>query len=1095
MPKRQDVKRVLLLGSGPIVIGQAAEFDYAGSQACLSLKEEGIQIVLVNSNPATIMTDPTMADRVYIEPLTLDIVEQVICKEKPDSLLPTLGGQVGLNLAKELHESGVLQRHGVRLLGTPIDAIRQAEDRQMFKDMLRSIDQPVPESVVVTNADDALRFATRHGYPVVVRPAYTLGGTGGGIAYTESELAEIVRRALKMSIIGQALIEKCVSGWKEIEYEVMRDSIGNCITVCNMENLDPMGIHTGDSVVVAPSQTISQDEYQMLRSASLKIISALGIEGGCNVQFALDPESSKYYVIEVNPRVSRSSALASKATGYPIARIAAKIAIGLNLDEITNPITQAGCACFEPALDYVVVKIPRWPFDKFSLGDRRLGTQMKATGEVMAIGRSFESALHKAVCCLEADNKGFYLPGLKERSVQQLLEQVACADDERLFVVAELLRRGVDTKQIRSVSCIDPWFLSRIKSIVLMEQQIAAARPDTGQPLADAQLEAVKRAKRMGFPDSSIASIWGVSEAQVRLLRKHKAHTSYRMVDTCAGEFSALTPYYYSVFGEADEAQQSAGSVIVVGSGPIRIGQGIEFDYSCVRAVQAFRKQGIRTVVINNNPETVSTDFSISDRLYFEPLAVEDVLEVVRKEAPLGIVLQFGGQTAINLARYLHEEGIPVLGTSPDTIDMAEDRQRFEELLAELGISRPAGGTAHSVERACEIACNVGYPVLVRPSYVLGGRAMQVVYNEAALKEYMLSAIKVSPEHPVLIDQYISGVEIEIDAVADGEDTLIPAIMEHVERAGVHSGDSIAFCPSKTLDSDIESEVVSYVSRIAKALSVRGLLNAQFVVRDKKVYVLEVNPRASRTVPFVSKVTGVPLVDIAVAVMCGNTLRSLGYTPGLMPRPTVTGVKVPVFSWAKLTLVDTSLGPEMKSTGEVMGVDTDPNTALYKALLAAGISLDRRGSVLLTVADRDKHECVSIARMLIEARYALVATPGTCAYLREHGLDVQQVPKLDKGDHIVERIVSGEITLVVNTLTGGERPRTDGFRIRRVAVEHGIPCLTSLDTAHALCSVLCSGTSPESVKVLALQDLHLAEGRGHDVAQSCSGGAGHLAGR
>jgi len=1090
MPKRPDVKKVLVLGSGPIVIGQAAEFDYAGSQACLSLREEGVEVVLVNSNPATIMTDPVMADRVYIEPLVPEFIEPVIRKERPTSLLATLGGQVGLNLAVELSESGILDKYGVRLLGTPLDAIQKAEDRQLFKNMLASIAQPCPPSRVITTLESALSFAQETGFPLVVRPAFTLGGTGGGFVLNREQLIEVVTKALRISPISQALVEKSVSGWKEIEYEVMRDSAGNCITVCNMENIDPMGIHTGDSIVVAPSQTLSQDDYQMLRTASLRIIEALGIEGGCNVQFALDPLSADYHVIEVNPRVSRSSALASKATGYPIARIAAKIACGLTMDEITNPITGKSCACFEPALDYVVLKIPRWPFDKFAAGNRELGTQMKATGEVMAIGRTFESALLKAVRSLESDNEGFTMPGLEQWTTEALLYRVKHADDERLFIIAELLRRQIPEREIVGLSSIDPWFVRKIRNIIDLEEALRAAGPPKGRrPKAEA-LSSLARAKRMGFSDRDIARLWGVTDDSVRSLRRQRLEPSYLMVDTCAAEFEAVTPYFYSAYGEPDESllktgtpeDASSGPVVVLGSGPIRIGQGIEFDYCCVRAVKAFRSAGVRTIVVNNNPETVSTDFSISDRLYFEPLDIEDVLEVVRREKPRGVVLQFGGQTAINLAGPLAREGVPILGTSFETIDLAEDRRKFDDLLSRLDIARPPGGSAHSLDEAREVASRVGYPVLVRPSYVLGGRAMQVVYDEKGLGAYMAGAIRVSREHAVLVDKYIQGKEIEVDAVSDGAGVLIPAVLEHVERAGIHSGDSIAFLPAQSLEPQVVQDVASATISIARALGVVGLLNAQFVVSDGHVYVIEVNPRGSRTVPFVSKVTGIPLVDIAVNIMLGQTLASMGYGTGIAPAPPLVGVKVPVFSWAKLGRVDTALGPEMKSTGEVMGVDIDPTKALYKGLRAAGLVVRTSGKALLTVADRDKQELLPVARMLVAAGLAIIATPGTRAFLAACGIDSEEVAKLAVSDAILRKIISSEISLVVNTLTRGEDAMSDGFRIRRTAVEHAIPCITSLDTARALAEVMLASGRWESKEVYAVQDYGRFERSTSDVA-------------
>lgn len=1071
MPRRKDLKKVMVIGSGPIIIGQAAEFDYAGTQACRSLKEEGLEVVLVNSNPATIMTDANMADRVYIEPLTPEFLAEVLKKERPDGLLPTLGGQVGLNLALELSEMGVLAALGVELLGTQLETIKKAEDRELFRTMLQEIGEPVPASVIASNLTEAVRFAREIGYPVVVRPAYTLGGTGGGIARNEEELREIAARGLKHSIISQVLLEQCVAGWKEIEYEVMRDGADNCITICNMENIDPMGIHTGDSIVVAPSQTLSDKEYQLLRTASLKIIRALGVEGGCNIQFALDPKSFQYYVIEVNPRVSRSSALASKATGYPIAKVAAKIAIGLTLDEIRNAVTGKTYACFEPALDYVVVKFPRWPFDKFALADRVLGTQMKSTGEVMAIGRTFEQALLKAVRSLEIGLYGLILPEAAKLSDEVLRGKLAVPHDERLFIVAEALRRGFAVEEIAALSKIDPWFIEKIKGIVAFETEL---QREGAAGLTAARLAA---AKRLGFSDRAIAVLTGQAEIDVRRKREELGVTPvYKMVDTCAAEFEAETPYYYSAYETEDEAPPEPGpKVVVLGSGPIRIGQGIEFDYCSVHCVWALREAGVKAVIINNNPETVSTDFDTADRLYFEPLVPEDVINILKKERPDGVVVQFGGQTAINLAKPVAQAGFKILGTSVEDTDTAEDREKFDRLLERLGIPRPPGGTAFSVNEATAIARRVGFPVLVRPSYVLGGRAMEIVYNQDELVEYMRSAVRVSPEYPVLVDKYIFGKEVEVDAISDGQEVIIPGIMEHVERAGVHSGDSIAVYPPQGLAPATEEKIVAYTIELARALRVKGLLNIQYVVAPNgQPYVLEVNPRASRTVPYLSKITGVPMIRLATQAILGKKLRELGYATGLYRKGRYIGVKVPVFSFAKLLDVDVSLGPEMKSTGEVMGVSADYAAALYKGCVAAGYSFPQAGTVLVTVSDRDKEEVLPIVRELVALGFKIVATAGTAQVLRAAGIPVETVKKLHEGSpNIVDLLREGKIHLVLNTLTRGKMPEREGFRIRRTAVELGVPCITSLDTIRAILTVMKARTAGGFIEVIPLQEYHL----------------------
>jgi carbamoyl-phosphate synthase large subunit len=1055
MPKNTKLKKILVIGSGPIVIGQAAEFDYAGTQACQALKEEGYEVVLINSNPATIMTDTNMADKVYIEPITLEFVSQIIRQERPDGLLPTLGGQTGLNMAVELARAGVLERENVQLLGTQLTAIEKAEDRDLFRDLMRELEQPVPESVIVTTVEEAVDFANEIGYPIIVRPAYTLGGTGGGITNNEEELRETVASGIRYSPINQCLIEKSIAGMKEVEYEVMRDANDNCIVVCNMENLDPVGVHTGDSIVVAPSQTLSDREYQMLRSASLKIIRALNIEGGCNVQFALDPHSYQYYVIEVNPRVSRSSALASKATGYPIAKMAAKIAVGYTLDELVNPVTGQTYACFEPALDYIVSKIPRWPFDKFDQANRRLGTQMKATGEVMAIGRTFEESMHKAIRSLEIGVHRLFLKGTDELSQDVLDHRLARPDDERLFLVAEAFRRGYTVQQINDITKIDWWFLHKLEGMIAFEQELVAAT------LTD---DVFKLAKRKGFTDRAIAEIRTaaglttlVNEADVRVARKSAGIIPvYKMVDTCASEFEATTPYYYSSYEQENEViETEKQKVVVLGSGPIRIGQGIEFDYSTVHAVWAIQKAGYEAVIVNNNPETVSTDFSTSDRLYFEPLFFEDVMNIIEQEQPIGVIVQFGGQTAINLAAPLERAGVKILGTSLASIDAAEDRKKFEAMLRELEIPQPKGSTVTSVDQAVGVAQELGYPVLVRPSYVLGGRAMQIVYSDAELLSYMEYAVQINPEHPVLIDRYMTGQEVEVDAICDGENVLIPGIMEHIERAGVHSGDSIAVYPPQTLSENVKNQVVEITMKIAKKMKVLGMINIQFVVSQEVVYVIEVNPRSSRTVPFLSKVTSIPMANVATRMILGETLPQLGYAEGLWPEDEYVSVKVPVFSFAKLRRVDTTLGPEMKSTGEVMGRDMNYEKALYKGLIGSGMKIPPTGKIIVTVADKDKAEAVGILEGFHRLGYKLVATGGTADALEAAGLRVERVNKLSEGSpNILDLIRTGEAQFVVNTLTKGRKPERDGFRIRREAVENGIVAMTSLDTVAALLKVL-----------------------------------------
>lgn len=1048
MPKLDNLKKILVIGSGPIVIGQAAEFDYAGTQACQALKEEGLEVVLINSNPATIMTDTNMADKVYIEPITPEFVARVIRQEKPDGLLPTLGGQTGLNMAVALAEAGVLEEENVQLLGTNLASIKRAEDRDLFRALMNELGEPIPESTIVSTVEEAVAFAERIGYPIIVRPAYTLGGTGGGICPDEESLRETVASGLKYSPITQCLIEKSIAGMKEIEYEVMRDANDNCIVVCNMENLDPVGVHTGDSIVVAPSQTLSDREYQMLRSSALKIIRALGIEGGCNVQYALDPHSFQYYVIEVNPRVSRSSALASKATGYPIAKMAAKIAIGYTLDELKNPVTGQTYACFEPTIDYVVTKIPRWPFDKFQSANRLLGTQMKATGEVMAIGRTFEESLLKAVRSLEIGTYHLELKGAEQIPQDELLKRLAAADDERLFLVAEALRRGMSVEELHQVSKIDRFFLHKLKKIVKMEENLR----ETGL-----LPEAIFTAKRMGFTDRKIAELVGSSEDDVRRLREENGiKPVYKMVDTCAAEFEAQTPYYYSTYEQEDEYQDTGRKrIIVLGSGPIRIGQGIEFDYATVHAVWAIKEAGYEAIIINNNPETVSTDFNTSDRLYFEPLYLEDVMNVIEKEKPEGVIVQFGGQTAINLADKLAQRGVKILGTSLENIDAAENREKFEALLRSLEIAQPPGKTVTSVEEAIGAAESLGFPVLVRPSYVLGGRAMEIVYNQDELLAYMEQAVKVNPDHPVLIDRYMIGTEAEVDAICDGENVLIPGIMEHIERAGVHSGDSIAVYPPQSLSQEIKDELIDMTTKLALALQIKGLLNIQFVIYKGKPYVIEVNPRSSRTVPFLSKVTGIPMANIATKAILGHSIVSQGFTPGCHPEEEMVSVKVPVFSFAKLRRLDITLGPEMKSTGEVMGRERTLAKALYKGLIAAGMNIPTHGTLLVTVADKDKEEALGIVKRFHNLGFKLMATAGTAQYLEQAGLTITKVHKVSEGTpNLLDYIRTGEVNIVLNTLTKGKTPQRDGFRIRREAVENGSVCLTSLDTAKALLHVL-----------------------------------------
>lgn len=1049
LPKRTDIHKILVIGSGPIIIGQAAEFDYSGTQACQSLREEGFEVVLVNSNPATIMTDTDIADRVYIEPLNVEFVSRIIRKERPDGLLATLGGQTGLNLAVRLHQSGLLDELNVRFLGTSLESIEKAEDREKFRELMIELGEPVPASKTVTNPAEARDFIREIDLPAIIRPAFTLGGTGGGIAATEEEFETITENGLKLSPAHQVLIEKSIAGFKEIEFEVMRDANDGAISVCHMENVDPVGIHTGDSIVAAPCQTLSDRDLQRLRSVSLRIVRALKIEGGCNVQLALDPDSDRYYVIEVNPRVSRSSALASKATGYPIAKVAAKIAAGYHLDEIKNAVTGTTYASFEPALDYVVTKIPRWPFDKFDDAKRTLGTQMKATGEVMAIGRTFEESLLKAVRSLENGSLHLELNEAAEMTPDDLYENIRKTDDRRLFFIAEALRRGAPLDGLYRMTKINRFFLEKIARIVAIED-LLKKRPRDPSALCEA--------KKSGFSDAKIAGCWKMTESAVAAWRKSRGiRPVYKMVDTCAGEFESKTPYYYSTYEEENESAVSdRQSVVVLGSGPIRIGQGVEFDYATVHAVWAIKRQGYEAIMINNNPETVSTDFSVADKLYVEPLTLEDVLHVIELEKPKGVVVQFGGQTAINLAAGLAANGVRILGTSLDAMDQAEDRDRFEQLLLRLDVDRPEGDTAFSTEEALKIAAKLGYPVLVRPSYVLGGRAMEIVYHEKDLIHYMKNAVRINPQHPVLIDRYLVGTEIELDALSDGTDVYIPGIMEHIERAGVHSGDSIAVYPTQTLSEKIKKQIVDTAIKIARGLGVVGLLNIQFVIHRDRVYVIEVNPRASRTVPFLSKITGVPMANAAARLILGATLNGLGYETGIHPEPEkAVFVKVPVFSFAKLRRVDVTLGPEMKSTGEVMGQDETLEKALYKGLLAAGMAIPSHGSVLFTIADKDKEEALALVRRFYNIGYNILATEGTAKMIAAQHLPVTVVNKIGgEAPNLLNVIRHGGAQFVVNTLTKGQRPARDGFRIRRESVENGVVCLTSLDTTEALLTVL-----------------------------------------
>ena len=1048
MPRNNDIKKVLVIGSGPIVIGQAAEFDYAGTQACRSLKEEGVEVCLVNSNPATIMTDKQIADQVYIEPLTLESLKEIIIKEKPDSILPTLGGQAGLNLGMELAECGFLDEQGVKLIGTTAETIFKAEDRQAFKDTMEKIGEPIAASQVVKNIEDGIAFTNKIGYPVVLRPAFTLGGSGGGIAHDEQELIDILSNGLRLSRVGEVLVERCIAGWKEIEYEVMRDANGNCITVCNMENIDPVGVHTGDSIVVAPSQTLGDKEYQMLRTSALNIINELQITGGCNVQYALNPDSFEYCVIEVNPRVSRSSALASKATGYPIAKVTAKIALGYHLDEIKNAITQKTYASFEPMLDYCVVKIPRLPFDKFLTAKRTLTTQMKATGEVMSICNNFEGALMKAIRSLEQHVDSLMSYDFTGLTDDELEKQLAVVDDRRIWVIAEALRRGVKYEHIHEITKIDLWFIDKISILVEMENRLKTE---------ELTVDLLKEAKRIEFPDNVISQLTDIDEADIKKMRYDNGIVAaYKMVDTCAAEFEAETPYYYSVFGSENEAAETnpQKKVLVLGSGPIRIGQGVEFDYCSVHCTWSFAKEGWETIIVNNNPETVSTDFDIADKLYFEPLTAEDVESIVNIEKPDGAVVQFGGQTAIKLTEALMKMGVKILGTKAEDVDAAEDRELFDEILQKTGIPRAAGGTVFTAEEAKKVANEIGYPVLVRPSYVLGGQGMKIAWNDDEIEEFIGIINTITQDHPILVDKYLMGKEIEVDAICDGTDILIPGIMEHIERTGVHSGDSISVYPAHTISEKAKETLVEYTKRLAQALHVVGMINIQFIDMDDNIYVIEVNPRSSRTVPYISKVTGIPIVDLAARIIMGETIKGMGYTPGLAP--TADYIKMPVFSFEKLRGAEISLGPEMKSTGECLGIDKTFNGALYKAFEGAGVELPKYKQMIMTVKDADKPEAVGVAKRFEKLGYKIYATRSTAKYLQEHGVNALRVNKISQeSPNVMDLILGHKIDLVIDTPTQGNGDKTrDGFLIRRNAIETGVYCITAMDTANALAHAL-----------------------------------------
>ena len=1070
MPRNNDIKKVLVIGSGPIVIGQAAEFDYAGTQACRSLKEEGIEVCLVNSNPATIMTDKQIADQVYIEPLTLESLKEIIIKEKPDSILPTLGGQAGLNLGMELAECGFLDEQGVKLIGTTAETIFKAEDRQAFKDTMEKIGEPIAASQVVKNIEDGIAFTNKIGYPVVLRPAFTLGGSGGGIAHDEQELIDILSNGLRLSRVGEVLVERCIAGWKEIEYEVMRDANGNCITVCNMENIDPVGVHTGDSIVVAPSQTLGDKEYQMLRTSALNIINELQITGGCNVQYALNPDSFEYCVIEVNPRVSRSSALASKATGYPIAKVTAKIALGYHLDEIKNAITQKTYASFEPMLDYCVVKIPRLPFDKFLTAKRTLTTQMKATGEVMSICNNFEGALMKAIRSLEQHVDSLMSYDFTGLTDDELEKQLAVVDDRRIWVIAEALRRGVKYEHIHEITKIDLWFIDKIAILVEMENRLKTE---------ELTVDLLKEAKRIEFPDNVISQLTDIDEADIKKMRYDNGIVAaYKMVDTCAAEFEAETPYYYSVFGSENEAAETnpQKKVLVLGSGPIRIGQGVEFDYCSVHCTWSFAKEGWETIIVNNNPETVSTDFDIADKLYFEPLTAEDVESIVNIEKPDGAVVQFGGQTAIKLTEALMKMGVKILGTKAEDVDAAEDRELFDEILQKTGIPRAAGGTVFTAEEAKKVANEIGYPVLVRPSYVLGGQGMKIAWNDDEIEEFIGIINTITQDHPILVDKYLMGKEIEVDAICDGTDILIPGIMEHIERTGVHSGDSISVYPAHTISEKAKETLVEYTKRLAQALHVVGMINIQFIDMDDNIYVIEVNPRSSRTVPYISKVTGIPIVDLAARIIMGETIKGMGYTPGLAPTADYIAIKMPVFSFEKLRGAEISLGPEMKSTGECLGIDKTFNGALYKAFEGAGVELPKYKQMIMTVKDADKPEAVGVAKRFEKLGYKIYATRSTAKYLQEHGVNALRVNKISQeSPNVMDLILGHKIDLVIDTPTQGNGDKTrDGFLIRRNAIETGVYCITAMDTANALAHALETASDKKTpVDIATVKNLSL----------------------
>ena len=1073
MPRNNDIKKVLVIGSGPIVIGQAAEFDYAGTQACRSLKEEGVEVCLVNSNPATIMTDKQIADQVYIEPLTLESLKEIIIKEKPDSILPTLGGQAGLNLGMELAECGFLDEQGVKLIGTTAETIFKAEDRQAFKDTMEKIGEPIAASQVVKNIEDGIAFTNKIGYPVVLRPAFTLGGSGGGIAHDEQELIDILSNGLRLSRVGEVLVERCIAGWKEIEYEVMRDANGNCITVCNMENIDPVGVHTGDSIVVAPSQTLGDKEYQMLRTSALNIINELQITGGCNVQYALNPDSFEYCVIEVNPRVSRSSALASKATGYPIAKVTAKIALGYHLDEIKNAITQKTYASFEPMLDYCVVKIPRLPFDKFLTAKRTLTTQMKATGEVMSICNNFEGALMKAIRSLEQHVDSLMSYDFTGLTDDELEKQLAVVDDRRIWVIAEALRRGVKYEHIHEITKIDLWFIDKIAILVEMENRLKTE---------ELTVDLLKEAKRIEFPDNVISQLTDIDEADIKKMRYDNGIVAaYKMVDTCAAEFEAETPYYYSVFGSENEAAETnpQKKVLVLGSGPIRIGQGVEFDYCSVHCTWAFAKEGWETIIVNNNPETVSTDFDIADKLYFEPLTAEDVESIVNIEKPDGAVVQFGGQTAIKLTEALMKMGVKILGTKAEDVDAAEDRELFDEILQKTGIPRAAGGTVFTAEEAKKVANEIGYPVLVRPSYVLGGQGMKIAWNDDEIEEFIGIINTITQDHPILVDKYLMGKEIEVDAICDGTDILIPGIMEHIERTGVHSGDSISVYPAHTISEKAKETLVEYTKRLAQALHVVGMINIQFIDMDDNIYVIEVNPRSSRTVPYISKVTGIPIVDLAARIIMGETIKGMGYTPGLAPTADYIAIKMPVFSFEKLRGAEISLGPEMKSTGECLGIDKTFNGALYKAFEGAGVELPKYKQMIMTVKDADKPEAVGVAKRFEKLGYKIYATRSTAKYLQEHGVNALRVNKISQeSPNVMDLILGHKIDLVIDTPTQGNGDKTrDGFLIRRNAIETGVYCITAMDTANALAHALETASDKKTPVDLSL--IHISEPTRH----------------